>query len=96
MKKLTMLLVLVLAGCGNSGSGNSGSGNSYSSDSTGKYNWDAARAQGYSEADIDAAKTYSSESFNNSSPKEQEDQMIYNTLKQMGYSESDARGAAAN
>jgi len=91
MKKLTMLLVLVLAGCGNSGSGNG-----YSSDSTGKYNWDAARAQGYSEEDIDAAKTYSSESFKNSSPKEQEDQMIYNTLKQMGYSESDARGAAAN
>jgi hypothetical protein len=50
--------------------------------------WDAARRAGYSEADIDAAKTlHHLQQMDNSV---QEDVLIYNTLKQMGYSDSDA------
>ena len=50
--------------------------------------WDAARRAGYSEEDIDAAKTlHHLQQMDNSV---QEDVLIYNTLKQMGYSDSDA------
>jgi len=51
--------------------------------------WDAARRAGYSEADIEAAKSY--QDADRLSNDEQEDLIIYNTLKQMGYSEADAR-----
>jgi len=53
--------------------------------------WDAARRAGYSEADIEAAKSLNRiQQMDNSS---QEDTVIYNTLKQMGYSDADARYA---
>lgn len=53
-------------------------------------NWDAARDAGYYEADIDAAKEYGSTTFQSLSNDEQEDRMIYNTLKQMGFSDNEA------
>ena len=68
---------------------------SYTSSSSGSsevLDWDAARRAGYSEADIEAAKSY--QHIDSLSNEEQEDLIIYNTLKQMGYSESEARQAA--
>jgi PBP1b-binding outer membrane lipoprotein LpoB len=85
MKKLIALLAVILSGCSNSGY----EGPAPSNEPT--YDWDKARAEGYSEADIDAAKAYSAPSFQNASPDQQTDTMIYNTLKQMGYTEAQAR-----
>lgn len=56
--------------------------------------WDAARRAGFSEADIEAAKSY--QNVDRLSNEEQEDLIIYNTLKQLGYSESEAYEAAYN
>jgi hypothetical protein len=70
-----------------------GCGSETTNYSTNEPNWDAARDAGYSEADIDAAKEYSSSSFENATSEEQEDRVLYNSLKQMGYSDSDANHA---
>ena len=86
---LCLTALLFAAGCG---------GNTYTppASTTSEPNWDAARDAGYSEADIEAAKTYDSEAFKNADPKVQEDMIIYNTLRQQGYSEDEALEATLN
>jgi hypothetical protein len=83
--------VMLAGGCDSSSSSYTPSYTPPSSSSDG-LDWDAARRAGYSEADIEAAKSY--QNIDRLSNKEQEDLIIYNTMRQMGYSESEARQAA--
>ena len=87
-------VLIFVVGFGMLAGGSNSSSSSYTppSSSSDGLDWSAARRAGYSEADIEAAKSY--QNIDRLSNKEQEDLIIYNTMKQMGYSESEARQAA--
>jgi len=56
----------------------------------------SSSSSSYTPSTTSNGSMYESEAFQNASPDVQEDVIIYNTLRQMGYSDADSKAAVIN